>query len=430
MKRSRNPGSGKGRVLMAASVASMIDQFNLPNIRLLQGMGYEVHVACNFKEGNTCDEKRLRALKKKLRDLHVIPHQWDCPRSIVSVRGCCRAYVQLSKLAARIRFDWMHCHSPVGGALARMAAHRYAVPVMYTAHGFHFYKGAPLRNWLLYYPAEKLLACWTDVLVTVNREDYGLAKRRLRAGRVYRIPGVGVDPACIRVSGRKKDPAALRRKYGIPDKALLLLSVGELSRRKNHEVVLRALALLAAEDPAGREDVCYLVCGQGVLEKKLARQADRYGVGGQVRLAGFVEDVAPVYRAADIFVFPSYQEGMPVALMEAMAAGMPCVVSDIRGNRELIGQKELRFAPDSPGQLAERLAGLIRCKQERREAYGARNREKIRAYSLEEVQKRMTCIYAEFRDGTAVRRQKGVLPCRSRHRPGTRGMDFISGFFC
>ena len=283
MKRRRNPGSGKGRVLMAASVASMIDQFNLPNIRLLQGMGYEVHVACNFKEGNTCDEKRLRDLKKKLRDMHVIPHQWDCPRSIVSVRKCCRAYVQLSKLAVRVRFDWMHCHSPVGGALARMAAHRYAVPVMYTAHGFHFYKGAPLRNWLLYYPAEKLLACWTDVLVTVNREDYGLAKRRLRAGRVYRIPGVGVDPACIRVSGRKKDPAALRRKYGIPDKALLLLSVGELSRRKNHEVVLRALALLAAEDPAGREDVCYLVCGQGVLEKSWrARQtgtgsADRCG---------------------------------------------------------------------------------------------------------------------------------------------------------
>ena len=381
---------------MLASVASMIDQFNLPNIRLLLDMGFEVHVACNFRKGNTCDAYRLQGLQKKLRDMQVTLHQWDCPRGISSVKQCCRAYAQLAGLAACCGFDWMHCHSPVGGALARIVPHRYAIPVVYPAHGFHFYKGAPLLNWLLYYPAEKLLSYWTDVLVTVNREDYRLAKRRFRAGRVCYIPGVGIDPESLRACGRQRDPAGLRKQYGIPDEALLLLSVGELSRRKNHGAVLRALALLAAKDPAAAEGIYYLVCGQGALEKKLARQADRYGVGGRVRLAGFVADVAAVYRAADIFVFPSYQEGMPVALMEAMAAGLPCVVSDIRGNRELVGCRRLRFAPGSPGQLAERLAYLARCKEGCREAYGVRNREKVRAYSLAGVQRRMACIYKQF----------------------------------
>ena len=389
----------KEKVLMLASVASMIDQFNLPNIRLLLGMGYEVHVACNFTEGNTCDEKRLQALKKKLAAMHVVWHQWDCPRSVSSFLQCSRAYRQLCGLMEKQGFSWIHCHSPVGGALARLAGHRYGIRVMYTAHGFHFYRRAPLRNWLLFYPAEKLLAYWTDVLITVNREDYGFARRYLAAGGVCRIPGVGMDPERIRAVGRQVDPAAVRRKYGIPDKALLLLSVGELSRRKNHGIVLRALALLKTGGLAHGKDVYYLVCGQGPLENQLVRRACKYGIDARVRLAGFVDDVAAVYRAADIFVFPSLQEGMPVALMEAMAAGMPCVVSDIRGNRELIGREELRFAPGNPVELAQRLACLIRCTRERREAYGVRNREKVRAYSLANVQKRMERIYTQFRDG-------------------------------
>ncbi len=419
MKRRRNPGSGKGRVLMAASVASMIDQFNLPNIRLLQGMGYEVHVACNFKEGNTCDEKRLRDLKKKLRDMHVIPHQWDCPRSIVSVRKCCRAYVQLSKLAVRVRFDWMHCHSPVGGALARMAAHRYAVPVMYTAHGFHFYKGAPLRNWLLYYPAEKLLAYWTDVLVTVNREDYRTARRRLGAGKIFYIPGVGVELAkfagpvlqearlCEAAGGLRdlqfcEAAGSLReaqfcemagglreawfcKTFGIPQDAAVLLSVGELIPRKNHRMVLDALAAL------DRPDVYYLVCGQGPLHGELRQYAHRRGIGARVRLAGYREGMERILRNADIFVFPSLQEGLPVALLEAMAAGLPCAASDIRGNRELVRAGE-RFAPDSPGELAGLLERLLEDARYR-QACGAYNQKHVQKYGLRPVQERMKRIY-------------------------------------
>ncbi len=183
----------KKAVLMIASVASMIDQFNMPNIRLLQEMGYEVHVACNFKEGNTCDAKRIRKLKETLASMQVVWHQWDCPRDVSSVKKCWNAYCQLRRLFRNNTFAWMHCHSPIGGALARIAARKGKIRVIYTAHGFHFYRGAPLRNWMFYYPVEKLLAGWTDVLITINREDYQFAGRRLKAGAVCHIPGVGID---------------------------------------------------------------------------------------------------------------------------------------------------------------------------------------------------------------------------------------------
>ena len=427
----RQPGTGRRKVLMLASVASMIDQFNLPNIRLLLGMGYEVHVACNFREGNTCDKKRLRGLKKKLAAMHVAWHQWDCPRSAASLRKCARAYRQLCRLLGQQGFSWMHCHSPVGGALARLAAHRYGVRVVYTAHGFHFYQGAPLRNWLLYYPVEKLLSYWTDVLITVNREDYGFARRRLGAGKVFYIPGVGVDlaeflsPACLdeRLCGASENlqdkrfcgtSENLRNKqlcgasenlwnkqfcgasenlrdarfcemFGIPQGASVLLSVGELIPRKNHRMVLDALAAL------GRPDVYYLVCGQGPLRGELRQYAQRRGVGGRVRLAGYQERTGWILENADIFVFPSLQEGLPVALLEAMAAGLPCAVSDIRGNRELVRAGE-RFAPDSPGGLAGLLGRLLE-DGAYRQACGASNRRRVRRYALCRVEARMERIY-------------------------------------
>lgn len=386
--------SAKKNVLMLASVASMIDQFNMPNIRLMQQMGYQVHVACNFREGNTCDSGRVEKLKKTLRDMDVMWHMWDCPRSAAAPVLCGRAFGQLWKLTGRYSFAWMHCQSPVAGVLARVAAHFRKIPVVYTAHGFHFYRGAPWKNWLLYYPVEKCLSYWTDVLVTVNREDERLAKKRLRAGAACRIPGVGIDVKAYEkpAMGTEPDRAPgnvrpdFRRKYGIPEHARILLSVGELSRRKNHRAVLDASAGLLGED------VYYLICGQGPERERLRKRARALGIAKYVRMPGFQEDLVLFYQNADIFVFPSLQEGLPVALMEAMAAGLPCVVSDIRGNRELIRNRRMRFAPDEPAQLRNILAGLL-ADGEYRVACGADNRRKIGSYRSEIVQEKMAEIY-------------------------------------
>lgn len=398
--------SGRMKILMLASVASMIDQFNMSNIRLLLEMGYEVHAACNYKEGNTCDAERIRGLRKRLHSMRVVQHQWDCPRSVYALGKCGRACRQLWRLTGKEQFAWIHCHSPVGGALARLVGHLRGSRVMYTVHGFHFYQGAPLWNWLLYYPVEKMLSYWTDVLITVNQEDYRLAKRRMHAGKVYRIPGVGIDisrfqrDAGIEAGCFERD--AFRAACGIPADAVVLLSVGELSRRKNHQAVIAALAKLS------RQDVYYLICGQGACRDRLMRTAERYGVAHRVRLAGFLEDVEQAYRSCDIFVFPSLQEGFPAALMEAMAAGMPCVVSAIRGNRELICNKGGRKFPvtgrSSVRTIRRYLEELI-ADLELREACGRYNQNKIKAYDILVVEGYMKQIYESMSEDLAVQQK-------------------------
>lgn len=396
IKSTKNRKS-RHRVLMLASVASMIDQFNMPNIRLLKEMGYEVHVACNFQEGNTCHAARIEKLKRNLEGMHVLWFQWDCPRGMGRARDWIRACHQLGKLFETMHYDWIHCHSPVGSVLGRVMAHWYQTAAVYTAHGFHFYKGAPLKNWLLYYPVEKLLAYWTEELVTVNEEDDCFARRNLRAKRIRRIPGAGIDTS--RFLPRQDLPDAgsagsrmeFCRAYRLPEDAVVLLSVGELSRRKNHGVVLKALAGLC------RKDIFYLICGQGSLHQELVNQADRLGIREQLRLGGFQEKIELFYQNADIFVFPSMQEGLPVALMEAMATGLPCIVSDIRGNRELIPEQNMQFAYHDSARLQEILQNLLQDTQMRRQC-GYRNRQKVKAYDTRRVQKQMKRIYKEMQD--------------------------------
>lgn len=383
----------KEKVLVAASVASMIDQFNMQNIRLLLDLGYAVHVACNFKEGSTCDGRRIKKLKKTLYALHVTLHQWDCPRKILPAWKCCRAYRQFLELLKSQQFAWIHSQSPIGGALARIVAHRLGVRVVYTAHGFHFYKGAPLRNWLLYFPAEKLLSYWTDVMVTVNQEDYLFAEKHLRAKEVHRIPGVGIDTHKFVYSG--KDSLSDRRKmfcrkYQIPDHATVILSVGELNKGKNHRQAITALSGILGED------VYYLICGQGKLEQRLKAYADSLGVGAYIRMPGYQEQMPLIYQNADLFVFPSKREGMPVALMEAMAAGLACVASDIRGNKELVDQHSgSLFSLRQTRELEQSIRKLLR-KDKLRAACGAYNRKKIAAYDNRHVRKKMRRIYQEM----------------------------------
>ena len=397
----------KKKVLMAASVASMIGQFNVPNIELLQELGYEVHVACNFQEGNTFDKKSIRRLQQLLRQRNVHMYQWDCPRKLSAWEQCLKAYVQLLKITKNRQFSLIHCHSPIGGALARVVAHVRKIPVVYTAHGFHFYKGAPLKNWFLYYPVEKLLSYWTDQLITVNAEDQAFAKKHLNAGRVDRILGVGIDT--------ERFAQACQRD------------------RLDHQALLKALAAMK------RQDVYCIICGQGELAAWLAAYAKKLGIADRVRLAGYVEQIEQVYQAADIFVFPSLQEGLPAAVMEAMATGLPCVVSDIRGSRELmyginnhsgqdigtdsIGGICVRL--DRPRELVEALEKLADSPG-LRERYAKVNRERSRVYDICHVKKVMAQIYLTTCKNTQKERindrKKKVQVLLSSYN----GVDYIS----
>ena len=311
--------------------------FERNDMKILQEMGYEIHCAANFS-GSVLND---------FQEEKVVRHQVDFARSPWS-RINITAYRELKNLMESIHFDLVHCHTPMGGVLARLASKKYrknGTKIIYTAHGFHFFKGAPLRNWLLYFPVEWILAHWTDVLITINKEDYRLAKRFMKAGKVEYIPGVGIDMK--KLSDIQIGRDEMRQTLGAEQDDYILLSVGELSKRKNMSIVIKALGQL--KNPRLK----YYICGTGSEEKPLKELIRQYGLDDQVHLLGFRSDIKDLLKASDLFVFPSLQEGLPVALMEAIAARTPVICSDIRGNTDLIMEKDLLFDPQDEQSFAQ-----------------------------------------------------------------------------
>ena len=309
------------KVLFVASVVKThIMTFHVPYLKWFKEHGFETHVCArnDYDDPTDC----------------VIPFCdkfFDFPfeRSPFKIANL-MVYKHLKHLIETNKYDIIHCHTPVASVLTRLAARKVrktGTKVLYTAHGFHFYKGAPLLNWLLYYPVERWMARYTDVLITINQEDYEIAKT-FKAGKIEYVPGVGIDTQ--KFSKVVVDKIAKRKELGVPADAFLLLSVGELNKNKNHETIIKALAKL--KNPK----IFYLICGRGSYENKLKDLSKKLGLENQVILLGYRSDVAEIYRIVDLFLFPSHREGLPVSLMEAMASGIPIVCSDIRGNKDLI----------------------------------------------------------------------------------------------
>ena len=378
------------KVLVITSVASMVDQFLLPSVRLLQDMEYEVHVACNFEKGNTCSNERIVELKKKLDEWNITYCQIDFARDVIKVSDNLLAYKQVKKIIAENKYELIHCHSPIGGLITRIACRKVrknGVRVFYTAHGFHFYKGAPLKNWLLYYPAELICSRYTDVLITINREDYALVKKKMMAKRVEYVPGVGID---LEKFGKiTVDKAAKRKELGVPEDAVLLLSVGELNENKNHETVIRAIANL---------NVYYIIAGKGELQEHLQSVIDNLKISDKVKLIGFRKDVGELYEAADAFVFPSFREGLSVALMEAIACKVPVICSGIRGNVDLVENIDHLFNPFDTDNLTTLLSNFLKNKSKADIKNSMRseienNFKKLENYSIQEVESKMRQIY-------------------------------------
>lgn len=381
---------GQKKALMTASVASMIDLFNMDNIRILQELGYEVHVAANFEFGSITSQERVDEFRRELEREGIVVYQIPIPRSIGDIRHIIQSYRQMKRICIRQKFDLIHTQSPIGGVVARLAAkglRKSGMTVIYTAHGFHFYEGSPKKNWFLFYPIEKFFSRFTDILITINQEDYQRAKKFHAKEAVY-VPGIGVDTRYFaeEESDRKKTRADL----GVGDKDYLLVSVGQLSRRKNQETVIRAVAHLA--DKA----VKYLIVGIGELEREDRDLAERLGVGANIIFAGYRSDVRKMLHAADCFIFPSLQEGLPVSLMEAMAAGVPVICSRIRGNTDLITdgiEGKLVGAMNVKGYAA----AIAEFKKNPEQADACRRHalEKVRVFSGENVHRRMEEIYRD-----------------------------------
>jgi glycosyltransferase involved in cell wall biosynthesis len=372
------------KVLFVATVVKLhIMVFHLPYLEWFKKNGFEVHVAARNDYENK-DECKIPFCDR----------YYDLPFERSPLKNN-NFYVQkkLKKLIEINKYDIIHCHTPIAGALTRLVARKSrknGTNIIYTAHGFHFYKGAPIKNWLIYYPIEKWLSRYTDVLITINNEDYQRAKKSFKAERVEYIPGVGLDTK--KFTNVTIDKSAKRKELGLPEDALVLLSVGELNKNKNHEIVIKALVQL------NNSKIHYVICGQGPLEQYLIEVANKVGLDNRVKLLGFRSDIAEICKAADIFAFPSSREGLPVSLMEAMAAGLPVVCSNTRGNTDLIedGKGGYLVEPDDVEGFAKAINRLI-LNPELRRVMGQHNLEAVKRFDIDNISKDMARIYQTVR---------------------------------
>lgn len=371
----------KKKVLFVATVVKThIMVFHLPFLKWFQEQGYETYVAAknDYADPTQC----------------VIPYcdhyiNIEFSRNPISNQNLA-AYKQLKNLIDTENFSIIHCHTPVGGVLARLAARnarKQGTKVIYTAHGFHFYTGAPLQNWLIYYPVERFCAHYTDTLITINQEDYNRAKK-FACKDIRLVNGVGID--LKKIQSCKTDRNAMREQLGIPENAFVILSVGELIKRKNHQMLIKIMNKL-------KDDNIYcLICGSGRDFDELKELIHQSKLDKQVKLLGFRNDVIALYETSDLFVFPSLQEGLPVAVMEAMACGKPCIVSDIRGNHDLIqNEKGGYLVQQNVEEYEQRIYDLLEDPYKRTE-FGTYNKKKIMEYSLVNVINQMNKIYRKY----------------------------------
>lgn len=376
IKSEKHTSKNKKVLFTATVVKTHINVFHLPYLKWFKEQCFEVHVAAKNDFINklciipNCD---------KFYDINFARFPFS--------RANIKAYNQLKKIIKENNYDIIHCHTPVAGVLTRLAARSSKnTTVIYTAHGFHFFLGAPLLNWLIYYPVERFCARFTDKLITINKEDYERAQKfsLRRNGKVYYVPGVGID--IEKIKNTNVDIQQKKKEFGIPKNIPVLLSVGELNKNKNHIVVLNALRKLQDKR------FIYLICGRGVSKECLELKIKELGLENKVKLLGYRNDVKEILKIADLFIFPSKREGLPVSLIEAMAADLPAIASNVRGNKDLVNKENL-FEPDDADALVRLIEKqLDNIENSKRSKVEYKNLEQ---YSLRNVLEQMAEIYKD-----------------------------------
>lgn len=319
------------KLLFISNISNSVGSFAVASIAAAKRCGFEFYYAANW-DGATKEQIAEDEKKYGIKIVHI-----DLDRSPYSTKNI-KAYKQLVDLINMEKIDYIHCNTPVGGVLGRLAGEKCKVKkIVYEAHGFHFYEGAPKKNWMIYYPVEKWLAKKTDAIITINNEDFERAKtfKLKNNGQVYYVPGVGMDLSQYNVPDTVRE--IKRNELNLKGTDFALISMGDLIDRKNYKIAIEVVAKL------NNPHVHYFICGKGPEEVNLKKLAENLGVDKQVHFLGFRNDIKELLKASDTFLFTSKQEGLARSLMEAMASKIPCVVSKIRGNTELIVNNENGF---------------------------------------------------------------------------------------
>lgn len=330
------------KILFTSHTANF-SKFNRPFMRWFKTQGYEVHYAsAGEEEVLDCDKH------------FTIPFSRN-PLKMSNME----AFRQLKRILSDNKYDIIHTHTPVGGVITRLAAkkaRKSGTHVIYTAHGFHFFKGAPILNWFTYYPIERIMARYTDTLVTINKEDYELAKSKFNTDVRY-IAGVGIDQEKFDTALQPKEKLKKRTSMGLNKDDFVILYLAELSKRKNQLWLIRSIASIIRNNP----DIHLLLAGQDSLNGKCQKLTKELGLESNIHFLGYRKDVVELLNITDLVVSSSLQEGLPVNIMEAMYVGLPVVAVDCRGSRDLVKNNVNGFLVEKDSDdLAKRIVQLYK----------------------------------------------------------------------
>ena len=368
------------KILMISTTDNMIWQFLLPHIRHLQDLGNTVECVC-ARTGFWFDE---------LKDSHnLVMHEIDFGRNPIKLKNF-KGYKQLKKLQEEKRFDLVYCQQPVGGMMGRLLGKKFKIPVIYTAHGFHFFKGCPLVNKVVYKTVEKWLSKYTDILITINEEDYQSALK-MKAKKVFKINGIGIDDKKIKFE--YFDKIAFRKEIGLNENDKVILTVSEINENKNYITMLQTIKQLVEQD----KTIKFVSCGTGVWKDKIHNYAKELGIEENVIFLGYRKDIGKIMQVSDIFFHASFREGLTLSVMEAMSFGLPCVVSNVRGNRDLIvdGKGGFVCEPTDAQNFAVKLEFLLKNAEDYK-LMSEFNKKESEKYTVKFVIKQLEEIYKEI----------------------------------
>lgn len=380
------------KVLMVAAKPNMIQKFNHRNIKMLQNMGFEVHVATNMINFGSVSVEEIERFKNWMHENNVVLHQVDFERKLGTLSSNLRSLRQLNRIFKINKFSFIHVHSPLGSILGRLVAKKYNVPAMYTAHGFHFLKNGPISAWFMFFPLEWIFSFITNTLVTINDDDYLIAKKYMHARKVVKISGIGVDiEKAWNVSLNDKDSARkkIREEFNIPENAFVISSVGELNNNKNHRIVLEAIKLLSDEQ---KNKIYYLIAGVGENKELLTDIAREMEFENHFKLMGYRSDIHDINYASDISVYPSYREGLGIAGLDAVVDGTYLIGSNVRGIKDYIFDDSIgrTFKPSDAKQLSTYILELFN------NHCTVPHHESLLAFNIDEVDMKMKKYYSDM----------------------------------
>lgn len=368
------------KVLFTATVDSHIIQFHIPYLKWFKENGYEVHVATNGNENIPyCDIKHKISFERNPLKLNNI-----------------KAIFSLKKIIEKEKFNIIHCHTPMGSVATRIAAinarKKYNTRVIYTAHGFHFYKGAPIKNWIIYYPVEKICAKWTDCLITITKEDFELAKKKFNAKSVKHVYGIGIDTKKFDKELSEKEKELQKKRLDIKNNDIVFSYVAELNKNKNQILLINTMKELKKEIP----NIKLLLVGDGDLLTEYQQTIQNDYLDDVIKLLGRRNDINEILSITDIYLASSIREGLPVNIMEAMYKGLPIIATDNRGHRELIKDNvNGNLVSNDEKEFLKQIKNILKDK-EKQQVYEKNSRQLVNKYKLENVMKNMTKIYSNY----------------------------------